>query len=83
MKLHYFTILILTSLLFACKDNSNSTKTSTATIEDVLGSHIDTTVHPGDDFFNYANGGWLKNNPIPNIIGYSKRYNIYYLIPIG
>ena len=66
MKLHYFIVLILVSLLFACKDNSNPTKTNSATIEDVLGSHIDTTVHPGDDFFSYANGGWLKNNPIPN-----------------
>ena len=32
---------------------------------DVLGSHIDSTVKAGDDFFSYANGGWLKNNPIP------------------
>ncbi|MES1197116.1 MAG: M13 family metallopeptidase N-terminal domain-containing protein, partial [Pseudomonadota bacterium] len=25
----------------------------------------DLTVKPGDDFFHYANGTWLKNNPIP------------------
>ena len=25
----------------------------------------DTTVKPGDNFFLYANGGWLKKNPIP------------------
>jgi len=25
----------------------------------------DLTIKPGDDFFNYANGTWLKNNPIP------------------
>ena len=28
-------------------------------------ANMDTTVHPGDDFFEYANGAWLKNNPIP------------------
>lgn len=28
-------------------------------------ANIDTTVHPGDNFFMYANGAWLKNNPIP------------------
>lgn len=28
-------------------------------------ANIDTTVHPGDNFFLYANGAWLKNNPIP------------------
>lgn len=29
-------------------------------------ANMDTTVNPGDDFFNYANGAWLKNNPIPD-----------------
>jgi putative endopeptidase len=27
--------------------------------------NMDTTVKPGDDFFTYVNGNWLKNNPIP------------------
>lgn len=27
---------------------------------------IDKTVNPQEDFFNFANGGWIKNNPIPN-----------------
>jgi putative endopeptidase len=27
--------------------------------------NMDTSVKPQDDFFNYANGTWLKNNPIP------------------
>jgi putative endopeptidase len=33
--------------------------------EDFLRANLDTTVSPGDDFFQYANGGWLKRNPIP------------------
>ncbi|MDR3681824.1 MAG: M13 family metallopeptidase [Flavipsychrobacter sp.] len=28
-------------------------------------SNIDHSVRPGDNFFKYANGNWLKNNPIP------------------
>ena len=28
-------------------------------------ANIDTAVKPSDDFFLYANGGWLKANPIP------------------
>ncbi len=28
-------------------------------------SYIDSTVKPGDDFYQYANGTWLKNNAIP------------------
>src|SRR5689334_23315886 len=27
---------------------------------------MDRGVTPGDDFFDYANGTWLKNNPIPS-----------------
>jgi len=32
---------------------------------DVIFKDLDTSVKPGDDFFKYANGGWLKKNPIP------------------
>lgn len=28
-------------------------------------ANMDTTVRPGNDFFEYANGIWMKNNPIP------------------
>lgn len=27
--------------------------------------NMDTTVKPGDNLFKYANGGWMKDNPIP------------------
>lgn len=29
-------------------------------------ANFDTTVVPGMDFFHYANGGWIKANPIPD-----------------
>jgi putative endopeptidase len=32
---------------------------------DFLASHMDTSVDPGVDFFDYANGAWLKAHPIP------------------
>src|ERR1700759_2773629 len=28
-------------------------------------ANMDLSVKPGDDFFEYANGNWVKNNPIP------------------
>jgi len=28
-------------------------------------AHLDRTVKPSEDFFRFANGGWLKANPIP------------------
>ena len=36
-----------------------------ATKPDVVADHIDTSVNPGDDFFDFANGAWLKAHPIP------------------
>lgn len=32
---------------------------------DILAAHVDTTVRPQDDFFDFANGGWIKRHPIP------------------
>ena len=49
-------------LLAACKD---TTKKEEAT-KDILAANLDTTFNPADDFFQYANGGWIKNNPIPD-----------------
>lgn len=28
-------------------------------------SNMDLSVKPGDDFYNYASGTWIKNNPVP------------------
>ncbi len=46
--------------LFSCK-----TKT-TDTNKNVFAANIDTLINPAEDFFMYANGKWIKNNPIPN-----------------
>ena len=32
---------------------------------DFLTANIDTSVRPGDDFFQYANGAWFERNPMP------------------
>src|ERR1700710_1881588 len=49
-----------TLLLNSCKN-----KTPNTAENDIIFKDLDTTVKPGDDFFKYANGGWLKKNPIP------------------
>ncbi len=33
--------------------------------QDFLRANMDVTINPGDDFFTYANGAWLKAHPIP------------------
>ena len=32
----------------------------------ISAANMDTTVQAGDDFYKFANGNWLKNNPIPD-----------------
>jgi putative endopeptidase len=48
--------------LFICACNN---KTKNYADNDVIFKDLDITVKPGDDFFKYANNGWLKKNPIP------------------
>ncbi|MBL7816973.1 MAG: M13 family metallopeptidase [Saprospiraceae bacterium] len=57
-KLLYATCFL--PLFLACK-----TDKPTAPTKDVVAANVDTTVSPADDFFLFANGGWIKNNPIP------------------
>jgi putative endopeptidase len=45
--------------IFSCKTKNSETQ------KDVFAANIDSSYNPGDDFFMYANGKWLKNNPIP------------------
>lgn len=56
--------LLLPALAFgmvACNNNKSTEPTA-----DYYLKNIDTTVNPADDFFQFANGYWLKNNPIPD-----------------
>src|SRR5574337_516442 len=54
-----FVPLFFLTIICACNTNKVVEK------KDMLASDLDTTVKPGDDFFDYANGGWIKRNPIP------------------
>lgn len=57
MKKSLFVFLIMISgILISC-----STKDMAINKED-----LDTRVHPGTDFYQYANGGWMENNPLPD-----------------
>lgn len=55
---------ITAAAVFFAACNQPASK-QTAQKEDCLAAHLDTSIKPGDDFFAYANGGWLKANPIP------------------
>ncbi len=54
---------IIASTLFmqACSTKTNNDSAFKA----IDSANMDTTVRPQDDFYHYANGMWIKNNPIP------------------
>ena len=54
-------LLAVTALATACNQPAAKQEAKA----DILRSDLDTTVKPSDDFFDYANGGWIKKNPIP------------------
>ena len=40
-------------------------ETTTTKVKGIAEANFDTTVSPCDDFYEYAVGGWIKDNPIP------------------
>ena len=63
----FLSMLVLGTINFSivsCKSDKSTTAETKK--PDILFENLDTTVSPGQDFFEYANGGWLKRNPIPN-----------------
>lgn len=60
------------SLLMACETSKQVTATKPTTAADPLfttasidTAFLDTSIKPSDDFFLFANGNWVKNNPVP------------------
>jgi putative endopeptidase len=61
MKITCLPLLAAGVLIAGCSAPSHPNAGS----EHFLASDIDTTVSPSADFFHYANGAWLRANPIP------------------
>lgn len=57
--------ILFAFVAFAGITSCNNNDKTTTPKQDVLAANIDSTVNPGTDFFDYANGGWVKKNPIP------------------
>ncbi|HEX2627515.1 MAG TPA: M13 family metallopeptidase, partial [Chitinophagaceae bacterium] len=53
-------------VLITISCNTRTGSAGDGTKKDVLSEDLDTTMNPAEDFFQYANGGWIKKNPIPN-----------------
>ncbi len=56
-RVKFLFIIVLPMLITSCESKKECNPINL--------SNMDKSVCPGDDFFRYANGNWLKNNPIP------------------
>jgi len=65
MKSNNAFILFILIILSACTSSPGGKKSMSAK-SDYIFENLDTTADPAQDFFQYANGGWIKKNPIPN-----------------
>jgi putative endopeptidase len=52
---------LIVTLLISCGNKKNQSKV----VKPINSENLDATTQPGDNFYQYANGGWLKANPIP------------------
>ena len=56
-----FFVLSLAGCFAACNQ-----KKSAELRPDILAVNVDSSMKPSEDFFAFANGKWIKNNPIPD-----------------
>jgi putative endopeptidase len=70
MRILLFGMALAVTTLGCTNDNkvknTSEESDSVKNKPDVLTVNMDSTVSPSQDFFLYANGGWIKKNPIPS-----------------
>lgn len=55
----------LSAVFFLSITSTVTAQKSKSAIKYIDRANMDLSVKPGDDFFIYANGNWIKNNPVP------------------
>ncbi|HEY0356198.1 MAG TPA: M13 family metallopeptidase [Flavisolibacter sp.] len=75
-------IIVIPLALAIIAAGCNDTVKSSASNNDILFTNLDSTVDPSQDFFMYANGGWIRQNPIPGdqsswTIGHAVQEELY------
>ncbi len=64
MKKMYTKAALLVSLAITLFISNNS-YAQTSAIKFIDPANMDRTIKPGDDFYKFASGEWIKNNPVP------------------
>jgi putative endopeptidase len=58
-------VILSLGFLFAQADAPASADVPAKPVHGIAVDHIDRSVQPGDDFYDYANGAWIKRTVIP------------------
>jgi putative endopeptidase len=61
----YAVVFISVFLLTGYLSVLNAQKSSVSSSHGIISANLDRSVAPGDDFFKYTNGGWIKRTEIP------------------
>lgn len=57
---------VVPAVFFACNTSTDSASADTEIVPALEVHYIDSTANPGDDFYQFVNGGWIKENPVPD-----------------
>jgi len=66
MKQFYGFFVLAFVILASCSTNVKERMTTSKQMKPLDTSNMSLSVDPGKDFYRYANGQWMKNNPIPD-----------------
>lgn len=64
-----YGLLLITLLFSGCTQQSVQIPDPPKENDAILHKNMDATIIPGDDFYRYANGGWIDANPVPEEFG--------------
>ncbi len=57
--------LIVLTVLAGCSSGTKKTVNADQNYPAFVVQNMDSTINPGDDFYDYVNGTWIKDHPIP------------------
>ncbi len=69
LRITWFAVLCFSCAALLAQETANKPQTSnqpaTTQVHGVVAANMDRSVNPGDDFYRYANGEWLRRFEIP------------------
>ncbi len=64
--LSYLGYFIAFASIISCNSGNNKMEKEKQILKTINIADLDTTTSPTEDFYQYATGGWQKNNPLPD-----------------